>query len=60
MFKSCKCPFYHLSEFYSLSFGIGYIFSSFQSILLMVVLQLVVILLFSWEKMSSSPSTLPS
>ena len=32
-------------------------FGSYQSILLMVVQRVVVILLFSWEKVSSSPST---
>ena len=47
----------------SLYLGIEYLFfffGSFQSFLLMVVQQLVVILVFLREEVSPSPSTLPS
>ena len=42
----------------SLTSGVGYLFESVQFIWLKVVQHLVVILLFLWEKVSSSPSLL--
>ena len=57
---SCNHPSYHLDVASPLSSGVGYLFYSLQSIWLKFVQQLVVILLLLWQKVSSSPSTLPS
>ena len=55
------CPSYYLSTASSLSLDVGYLFLMGSSILLsMVVQQLVAILVFSQEKMSTHPSILPS
>ena len=45
---------------FSFVFGCKIFFGNFLSCLLMVVQQLVVILVFSWEEVGSSPSSLPS
>ena len=56
-----KHPSYHLNVASSLSLGIGNLLLVVsKSILSMVLPCLVVILVFSWEKVSLSPSTLPS
>ena len=55
-----KLPLLPLDVASSLSSGVGYLFESFQSIWLKIAQHLVVILLFLGEKLSSSPSILPS
>ena len=50
----------HLSPRDFLSLDVEYLFGRFQSFLFMAVQKLVVILIFLWEEVSLSSSTLPS
>ena len=53
-------PLHHLGVASSLSLDVEYLFSVGSSILLAMVVQQLVILVFSQEEMSAHPSTLPS
>ena len=57
---SSRCPCLRLDMASFMSFGVQYLFWYFPDCFLVVDQQLVVILLFLEEKVSSSHSTLPS